>query len=255
VTPARALYAYAVVPGSIRLGVVRGIEDEPVEVVAGSRLGLVASEVDVESLAQVNGATDDASLAVLARRHDAVVREAAAVASGVLPFRLGTVVSDREAARRYLEARADALGAALGRVEACQEWGVTVREPSGGGIAERAQRERAAPERADAGTAHLARRRQELARVEELRRWRARAGAEVSRELRATAIDAAAGRIRGDDMLLSQSYLVRREAESTFLDAVDRCGDRLAECGLRLQLSGPWAPYSFALAGPPEPEA
>ena len=45
--------------------------------------------------------------------------------------------------------------------------------------------------------------------------------------------------------LQSKTCLVRRESEPAFLAAVDRCTDKLAECGLRLTLNGPWPPYSF----------
>jgi hypothetical protein len=168
------------------------------------------------------------------------VRTAGAAAGAVLPFRLGTVLVDRDAARRYLEERSDAIYLAMQQVAACQEWGVTVHH-------------RASEVRAHAdpigghdpgrpGTAYLARRRQELARAEAHRQ----AMSDAEGELRARAIDVAAGRTQQPDVVLDASYLVRRDGEPAFFEAVDRCGDLLLEQGLQLQLSGPWPPYSFA---------
>jgi hypothetical protein len=243
VTPARGLYLYAVVPPDARLGEVRGIAGEPVEILRHARLGLVAGEVAVEQLAGLDDeSSDPARLGALARCHDEVVRAAGAAAGAVLPFRLGTVVVDRDAARRYLEERSAAITPAMQQVAACHEWGVTVHH-----------RASEVPAHADPigghdpgrpGTAYLARRRQELARVEAHRQAMSR----VEGELRATAIDVAAGRTRQPQpgVVLDASYLVRRDGEPAFFEAVDRCGDLLLEQGLQLQLSGPWPPYSFA---------
>jgi hypothetical protein len=240
VTSPRALYVYAVVQQGGRLARVLGIGDEPVEVIVGAGLGLVASEVDLTLLSEVNEVGDATRLGELALRHDSVVREAHAVASSVLPFRLGTVVPNREAAHRLLTDRAAVLEPALRHVERCREWGVTVH-PSDEAAPVSRKAALAAP--AGVGAAYLARRRQELAAIEELRRCRAMAGAEVAAELRANGVEAKSG--ADGNALLCESYLVRRECEPAFLDAIDRCGDRLDECGLRLHLSGPWPPYSF----------
>ena len=177
---ARALYLYAVVAEEVRLGVVCGIGGEPVQIVAAAQLGVVASDVDVAWLAEVNAATDGASLGALARCHDAVVCEAVAVASGLLPFRLGTVLPDREAARRYLAARADVLRPSLSHVEACREWGVIVHEDTrrASGVAnKRSPAESKGHDAPGAGAAYLVRRRLELARAQERSRTRTRAWA------------------------------------------------------------------------------
>ena len=243
-TPTHALYLYAVVPEGVRLDTIRGVGDATVDVIAGSRAALVVSDVAIALLADVNTATDGARLADLAVRHDAVVREAATVSSSVLPFRLGTLLPDRDSADRYLAARTGVLLRALARVETCREWGVTVH---GASVEDRGPTpEPEAREDSGAGTAYLLRRRQELARAQEVRRTRARAGAEVADVLRTNAVDVAAGRPRGDDVLLCQSYLVQRDAEAAFLEAVGRCKGSLSECSLELRITGPWPPYSFA---------
>lgn len=248
-TAGRALYLYAVVPDGVRFEIVQGIDDEATEVVRGEQLGVVVSEVDLGILAQVNGAQDAEGLGVLARRHDTVVREAAAAADAVLPFRLGTVVSDRDAARQYLDSGADVLLPALRRVQGCGEWSVTVhgdsrgRPPSPADAHPPTHEDLAAP---GAGTAYLRRRRRELGRLDELRRAKAQAGEDVAHALRAHAVDVTAGRARAHDALLCETYLVRRAAEAAFLAEVGRCESCLAEFQLSLELTGPWPPYSFA---------
>lgn len=244
-TPARGLYLYGLVPHGVQLGDVRGIAGEPVEIVPHARLGLVVSEVVVEVLAGLDDeSSDPAMLGALARCHDEVVRTACAAAGAVLPFRLGTVLTDRDAARRYLDDRAEALYPAMQQVAACQEWGVTVHEPATEPPAPADPIASADPGRP--GTAYLARRRQEIARAGARRDARRQAMSHVEGELRAKAIDVAAGRYRQPDVVFDESYLVRRDAEPAFLETVDRCGDLLLEQGLQLQLSGPWPPYSFA---------
>lgn len=240
-TPARGLYLYAVVPHAARIGEVRGIAGEPVEILRHARLGLVAGEVAVELLAGLGDeSSDPARLGALARCHDEVVRTAGAAAGAVLPFRLGTVLVDRDAARRYLEQRADAIYPAMQQIAACHEWGVTVHDRA----AEiQAQADPTGPhDPGRPGTAYLARRRQEVARTEARRQ----AMSHVEGELRASAVDVAAGRTRQPDVVLDASYLVRCDGEPAFFAAVDRCGDLLLEQGLQLQLRGPWPPYSFA---------
>jgi hypothetical protein len=242
VTAARALYVYAVVPGATRLGEVWGVGNEPVEVLAQADLGVVVSDVDVGLLEEVNDATDAASLGTLAQRHHAVVREVAGASKSLLPFRLGTLVPDRDAARRYLVDSAGVLAPALRRVDSCREWGVTVYE----GRQERAAREPEPSPTESSGTAYLLRRRQEIAQEQDLRRARARAGTDVHTALVAHVVDSTAGRSRREGVLVCKNYLVREEAEPAFFQAVDRSGDDLLACGLRLEVSGPWPPYSFA---------
>lgn len=246
-TPERGLYLYAVVPHAISLGEIRGIAGEPVEVVLHARLGLIVSEVVVEMLGLDDGSSNPAILGALARRHDEVVRSALAAVGTVLPFRLGTVLVDRDAARRYLEDQADELYPAMQQVAACHEWGVTVHEDA----AEIRAPADPIPSRdpGHPGTAYLARRRQEVACAEARRHAQWQAKSYVGGELRARAIDVAAGRYRTQDVVLDQNYLVRHDAEPEFLETADRCGDLLLEQGLRLQLSGPWPPYSFTARG------
>jgi hypothetical protein len=158
-----------------------------------------------DAIADALVVTELSELGPVALAHDAVVRTAMEAADAVVPFRLGTVFRDRDAIRTYLADHVDALRAALDRVTRCREWGVTVRRPS-----------RARPLAAD----------------------------DLARELGALAVAVATHHPR-DGLLFDEAYLIRRDAEVAFLDAVDRCCDRLLVRGFALEVSGPWPVYSF----------
>jgi hypothetical protein len=247
------VYAYAVVPAATRLDPVTGVGGRAVTLVAADRLALVTSDVP-ESLATL--ADPDAppgALADLARQHDAVVRSALADAGAVLPFRLGTVLTGEDAARRVLAERADELSEGLARVSGCREWGVQVRDVGAAGSEAIPAGVDAPPAGVDAesgapgaGTAYLRRRADALAEERRRRAERCRVAGRVDDALRVLAIDAVEGGHREADLLLDESYLVPVEVEERFLAAVDAHGDRLAGEGYALRATGPWPPYSFA---------
>jgi hypothetical protein len=260
-TPGRALYLYAAVPGGTALDALRGVGDEPVEVLAVDGLGLAVSDVMTAELAAATAESADPRLVgALAQRHDSVVRAVAASTAAVLPFRLGTVVTDRPAVHRFLTSRAVALRAQLDRVAGCDEWGVTVREDDGPAVqaagqpgAETGTAETGTGEtgtadpnstQAGAGTAYLTRRRQHFQRLEQRRRTALELVAEVETALGEVARDTATGR-RQADLLLDRAYLVPRDEQPRFVEVLDRCGDRLAAHGFALRVTGPWPPYSF----------
>jgi hypothetical protein len=246
VTPERALYVYAAVPGGTAIDALRGVGDEPVEVVTADTLGLAVSDVTTADLAAVSDDSADPRLVgALAQRHDSVVRAVAASAAAALPFRLGTVVTDRQAAYRFLTSRAVALRSALERVAGCDEWGVAVREDGDVQIeTDTAETDTAESGTAESGTAYLARRRQHFHRLEQRRNAALELVAQVEAALGELAVDAAPGR-RQESLLLDRAYLVRREEQPNFVAALDRCGDRLAANGFALRVTGPWPPYSF----------
>ncbi|MGC9666484.1 GvpL/GvpF family gas vesicle protein [Planosporangium sp. 12N6] len=246
-TPERALYLYAATSGDCAVADLYGIGDEPVDILVADGLGLAVSDVTTAELAAVNDDSADPRLvAVLAQRHDSVIRTVTAAATAVLPFRLGIVVTDREAAHRFLTVRADALRSGLARVAGCDEWGVTVRDDGdpaaqSGGEPVPAGTGGAAP---GAGAAYLARRRQHFDRLEQRRRAARELVAEMEDALAGIAGDSAPGRREGS-LLLDRAYLVRRDEQPRFVEILDACGDRLAADGFALRVTGPWPPYSF----------
>nr|WP_240939883.1 GvpL/GvpF family gas vesicle protein [Planosporangium flavigriseum] len=232
---------YAAVPGDTAVDALRGVGDGPVEVLTADGLGLAVSDVATADLAAVVAESADPRLVgALAQRHDAVVRAVAASGGATLPFRLGTVVTDRQAARRFLTARVAALRAQLARVAGCDEWGVTVCEDGD----PHAEAEPADASTAESGTAYLLRRRQHFDRLEQRRRAALELVAWTEGALGETARDTVPGK-RQDALLLDRAYLVRRDEQPRFVEALDRCGDRLAVDGLALRVTGPWPPYSF----------
>ena len=250
-TDDRGLYLYAVVPADTHIdGVPPGVGDRQSDLIRHEDLGLVAHEVDLADLARLNEpSADPGQLAELAQRHDRVVRAAMEAATAVLPFRLGTVLADRQSARQFLVERWEDLRRGLGRLTNCEEWGVTVRAE--GSSEPQQTRSGSTPDRP--GTAYLTRRRQQLDDAESRRRTRSARAAEIDEALHELSVDSAHGPKRGVTVLLDETYLVRRPETSAFLDAVDRCGARLCGEGIELRLTGPWPPYSFArLEGCPD---
>ena len=189
-----------------------------------------------------------------ARAHERVVD---AVASGgcALPLRLATVYRDDAGVRRMLDSGHDRFVTALARLEGRVEWGVKVYtdrpEPVPAATAP-APAASSAARRAGSGRDYL---RQRLsARRGQERNWER--ATEFSRRLhdelsryaedvrlhrpQDARLSAAPGR-----NILNAAYLVTRERCAEFADRVRRLGGA-EEAGVRVELTGPWAPYSFA---------
>jgi hypothetical protein len=93
--------------------------------------------------------------------------------------------------------------------------------------------------------------RRQLATLErdEARRMQSEAAMGLLDALRATAVDVFQEPLPSDTVerpLLRASVLARRDAESEFMDQVDRLRQRWPEPHYRLLLTGPWPPYRFA---------
>lgn len=217
----RGLYAYAITRD-------RQFDLAGPWLVGHRGLALVVAEVELDRFTglDLGEPTEDSPLAVLARYHDAVVR-AVFQHEPVLPLRFGTVLDGVDAAVRLLGARHEEASAWLDRVEGRREWGVRLRAP---------ERE---PVNLDAvsGTAYLTQRRQRLTAADTVRR-----GAEaVHQALTRRATESTCRDLAGD-LLLEAAYLVRGEDEEDFHAEAHRLA---AELGLRLEITGPWPPYSF----------
>ncbi|MEV0198620.1 GvpL/GvpF family gas vesicle protein [Nonomuraea sp. NPDC050691] len=274
------LYAVAAEEGQHRGGALpRGIAGG--EVRAIGRAGLVAyvSSVPLDQFGEepLRRSMEDLDwLEETARAHHRVV-EAVAREVAVVPVRLVTVYSGDAQVGALLEERYEDFARALARVAGRQEWGVKVYAASGDEADEPGERrgrpaEAAASERATGGrgaeedtageaggagkeperpgTAYLKRRQQHIRGREEA--WR-QAGARAERIHGALSSIAVASRRhraqdpqlsgRPESMLLNGAYLVDRERGEEFARAVEE----LREPGGDVQLTGPWAPYSFAV--------
>jgi hypothetical protein len=229
---------------------VRGVAGEPVRAIREAGLAAYAGDVPTSEFGEPAVRRNLESLdwlAGAARAHDAVVR--AAVARGAtIPVRLVTLFSDDGSVRELLRDRASDFEAALGRLDGRTEWGVKVYG------AEPEQAEEQAPASGETasnpGTSYLLRRR--AARIERERRVRA-ATEHVDRLHARLTAHSVAERLHGlggavaregeGTLLLNGAYLVENKRFAEFNDAVN------AERGpgdVRVQLTGPWPPYSFA---------
>ncbi|MBF0660852.1 GvpL/GvpF family gas vesicle protein [Rhodococcus sp. (in: high G+C Gram-positive bacteria)] len=185
----------------------------------------------------------------VARAHDAVVADLSRQAP-VVPLRLATVCLEDERVRELLTEHREQFSSALALVRGRTEWGVKA-------FADRKELTRAAAESrteegvSGSGTAYLQRRRAQLTAQESVERDAAARAEEIhDRLLR----KAAAGR-RGaptdpalsgshEWMLLNGTYLVDDDRADELRAEVEELGSQFP--GIRLEMSGPWPPYSFA---------
>lgn len=200
-----------------------------------------------------------------ARAHHSVV-EAAAGEFPVLPTRFATVYSSDAAMAAELTGRGEELRAALGRVRGCVEWGVKAyaAEQAGAGSAEGTAPEGGDPQGADAdgggaGMAYLKRRRAAMSAREQSRRTLAASAQALHAELSGQSLQARlyppqSPALSGSrtPMLLNAAYLLDTSVPGVlggtpgtpdFAAAVAAAA--AAHPDLRLDLSGPWPPYSF----------
>ncbi|MFJ8542643.1 GvpL/GvpF family gas vesicle protein [Streptomyces sp. NPDC093586] len=186
-------------------------------------------------------------LAGTARAHQQVV-DALTVVTTPLPLRLATVFRDDSGVRVMLEEREEDFRRTLDRLEGRVEWGVKVYVETEPGQPERPAEPAPKPV---SGRDYLRQRRMRTRAHEEL--W-ARAE-EFATRLHATlssraddarlhapqnpTLSGAAGR-----NVLNAAYLVPRDVSEEFVEMVDRTKDDTP--GMRVELTGPWAAYSFA---------
>ncbi|NEB09890.1 GvpL/GvpF family gas vesicle protein [Streptomyces coelicoflavus] len=194
-------------------------------------------------------------LTATARAHQQVVDALTAVTTP-LPLRLATVFRDDSGVRLMLEERAAAFGRTLDRLDGRVEWGVKVfveterTERAGAGAQPSAAPDRPAP-RPVSGRDYLRQRRRQSRADDDLWSRAEEFATGLHAELSGRADDArlhapqnprlsgAAGR-----NVLNAAYLVRRDASEEFVERVDRTKDDVR--GIRVELTGPWAAYSFA---------
>ncbi|SDJ53674.1 GvpL/GvpF family gas vesicle protein [Streptomyces indicus] len=180
-----------------------------------------------------------------ARAHQSVIAALTTVTCP-LPLRLGTVFRDDSGVRTMLEDEGEQLRALLARIDGRVEWGVKVYaepvEPAGAA---------AAADRPASGRDYLRMRR--TRRQDADRLW-ARAESFAQQLHTDLAARSAASRLhppqnpalsRAEGQnVLNAAYLVGRSDSEEFVECVERTKDQ--EPGLRVELTGPWAAYSFS---------
>jgi hypothetical protein len=219
------LYLYAIVGRAPAAALGSGLRDEPLVLVAAGDVVAVAGEMD-----EPPAATPDT-----VRGHDAVVRRLAAASDAILPARFGTL-ADAPALIDWLAA-AEALPEALRLVAGREQ--MTLHVFGDARLADEATDEASL----GPGTRYLAERRRHWQRTEslpELAPLRRRLGDLVAAE---RVEPRAAPPLRA-----SVYHLIARGRSGDYRDAVEQELAPLA--GVRLRLSGPWAPYAFVPEAP-----
>ena len=239
-TTEHSVYLYAVVPAHTTVAP----PYPDVRLVEAGDVGVIVGTTDVGPSTRINDPeSDPEELAELARRHDAVVRGVMATADSVLPFRLATVLADEDAVGAFATQHAMELSEQLDHLAGTQEWGVRVSESPPSSAPVRPQQPDQAEDRP--GTAYLRRRRDAIEESKRRGGERAEATAATADHLGSLALERVAGTC-GGTTLLDESYLVRDAQADRFMDAAHRAAEDLQALDLRLRLTGPWPPYSFA---------
>jgi len=173
----------------------------------------------------------------------------------VLPARFGTLFSGEERLRAFLERHEVAISTFLDSTEGASEWGVR-------GVLDRPRALEALvadgmpPDEALAtlspGRRYLEERRLRSEAEQRLQRWVEETTsplvtelAALSRATRSRTPSRAGDAAPGEETAFSWALLVDAGAEDRLRTAVAEGGASLAAKGLRLELSGPWPPYTF----------
>jgi hypothetical protein len=230
-----------------------GIAGTPVRAVPGCGLVAAVSDAPLAEFGEDalrRNLADLSWLARVARAHHAVV-DALSRAAAVVPARLATVYRDDARVAEVLAERHDELVGALARLTGRDEWGV-----KGYAVPGATPRQDDPRDAGGTGTAYLRRRRAELHSREEGQRVTTDAAAAVHTALTRYAVAARRHppqdrRLSGaaEPMVLNGAYLLDRDGESGFAGLIGTLTDRYPQ--IRLELTGPWPPYSFV--ADPEP--
>ncbi|MFG2290390.1 GvpL/GvpF family gas vesicle protein [Streptomyces sp. NPDC048595] len=254
-------YAYAVArdaDGSLEdaLAGLPGVADAPVRLV---RTGQDADVVVAVSPVPAQDFDEDALRANLedldwlesvARAHHRVI-EALAARTTVLPLRLATVYLDDERVRLMLEDRRQAFTERLRALDAQVEWGVKIYVESAAGQPDEPPPDTGADTDLSPGRAYLSRRRAQRHAREDAHRDAEQAARRVADAARAYAVDRVQHRPQQGELargpgenVVNDAYLVPQQHAEGFRADVLRAAEGLP--GVRIEVTGPWAPYSFA---------
>jgi hypothetical protein len=249
---ARYLYAICRRPDPAALDGVTGLRGAPLELVDHRGLTAVVSDVplaefDEQALKQNLERLD--WLEGVARAHDTVV-QAATLAGPTAPMRLAVICHDDTGVRERLEEWQDGLVEVLDRIEGRAEWSVKVivdppdeqstpEPPAAGGGADYLRRKKAESD--------VRRRQRDLASglADEVH---ARLSGHVVASRLLQPQDPQLTGHRGD-MVLNAAYLVDQEEGERFQALVADVAR--SHQAVRVELAGPWPPYSFATLDQP----
>ncbi|MDN0198403.1 GvpL/GvpF family gas vesicle protein [Streptomyces sp. S.PNR 29] len=243
-------YVYAVCHpfGAALQAELTGVAGDPPRLLTHHGLVAVVSHVPEADFAEepLHAHLEDLDwLTATARAHQGVI-DALTTVTSPLPLRLGTVFRDDSGVRTMIEAREDDFRRTLDRLQGRVEWGVKV-------YAEMAPEAVTGPPPAKpaSGRDYLRQRRMQTRAHEDMWQKAEEFATRLHERLSAYAEDSrlhapqnatlsgAAGK-----NVLNAAYLVPRADSEEFVEMVDRTKDDAP--GMRVELTGPWAAYSFA---------
>ncbi|ARF53928.1 GvpL/GvpF family gas vesicle protein [Streptomyces gilvosporeus] len=242
----------------------RGVADAPVHLVRGGANRDVVVAVspvparDFEEAALHVHLEDLDWLESVARAHHRVI-EALAVHTTVLPLRLATVYLDDDRVRHMLDARREAFAERLSALAGHEEWGVKIYVETPATTEARPEPAGPAPDPGlSPGRAYLSRRRAQHRVREDAYQEAERAAERVEAAARDHAVDRVQHRPQQGELaqgpgenVVNDAYLVPLEHAADFGAAVRSAADGLP--GIRVDVTGPWAPYSFIATTRDEP--
>ncbi|MGW0609273.1 GvpL/GvpF family gas vesicle protein [Streptomyces sp. NPDC002788] len=268
-TDPNLVYVYAILrrtPGAVAAATdLRGVAGDPIHLVEPtdptSPLAFAVGHVPAADYGEtpLKAHLDDLDwMESTVRSHHAVVAALVARGAAVLPLRLATVHPDEHHARQALDTRRAYFLSLLDRLTGHVELGVKIyAAPDIAPPEPDTDAGQAAPTGLGVGRAYLAIRRRRQRRNEEAWRTVAQAAAHLTRTAGTLAVDRVAhspqrGSLAGPapgTNVGNDAYLVPADRVDAFRTGVLAAAEGVP--GLRVEVTGPWAPYSFALQ--PEP--
>lgn len=231
-----------------------GVDGGPLRAVRDGELVALVSSVPADSFDEggLHAQLEDlARLEALARAHHAVV-DAAFAATTVLPMRLATVYLDDSRAREVLVREAARLGRLLDLLDGQVELGLKVYADAAA-----ARRPAAAPTATSPGRAYLQRRRTEQRQSRDLYREAAQLAEEAARLADSLARARVVHRPQQGELAATRAENIANEAYLVPAGSAAAFRDRLTALaadtpGVFVEVTGPWAPYSFTDSPVPE---
>lgn len=186
--------------------------------------------------------------------------------SPVLPVRFGTIFASRANLEKVLQRYSDTIAGFLERLADQEEWAVKGMLNRSGAKDElfslKLAREAESLEALSPGKRYFEEQRLRTACDQDLQRWLQKVCREVWTGLRDYAADLQERRRLSrkttgidQDMVWNWALLIPRQAVGGFKTLIQEVNARYAQSGLRLEVTGPWPPYSFCPALNMESEA
>lgn len=252
--PTTVVHAYGLVPGDGPLSLPdRGIADSKVRAVAFHDLEIIVSDLPAESFGETawaeHGENTSWLTPVASAHHD--VLQHLVEHGDVLPLQLPGIYPSEKALIDALDSSRARLEHAWELVAGRVEWSLQIFPTSAPAAPEapapRSGREYLERRRSQQDARNTERGRREAAVTQTHETLAHGAAATV---LRAPLDAAVTG--RDEPMLLNSAYLVARDEEHRFLGLAEELHNHLAAtAGMRIEVTGPWPPYSFVGAKEP----